>query len=990
MGDCPFCGTQNLKEHSFCYKCGGNMSGNTGGATGRLDPETILDNRYIIVKTLGRGGMGAVYLAFDQRLKNRKVAIKEMSTNAVGQGNLAAAIAAFESEATMLTSLKHQALPTIHDFFSRGEDRWYLVMEFIEGKTLKQVIQERGAIPEAEVLPWTRQLCDILNYLHTRTPPVIFRDLKPANIMLTPEGTIKLIDFGIARHFRHGITEDTAAYGSTGFAPPEQYGQNQTDARSDIYALGATLHYLLTAVDPDNNPFIFDPPSTKSQVSPEFEELVMKAIDLRPDRRYQNVQEMLSHLSGSSAWSNQGAGLYQVKKPVVAEPADEGTKASTPPTTPLVSESLEKKLDTLSMPAEQPDFATIPLSEIPVEEKGHKTGVVKIGKRGIDKRNLIKYGVAVLSVILLFAWYFSQDPGPEEFASAEKLNISEPVAGSSLAKGNVEISWNALPKASKYFLTVTDTESGSEVTKIETDQTSITLADSQLTPGHQYEVALSAVRQDGTKIDTSSDFSVREMSAPVIKSPSNGSIVSKENISVKWDEVPDSSGYVVAAKDLSNNSSIVGSTPVTETGFIIEANKLVPGHQYVVWVSATDRVGNKSGSQTMFTVKNPGTLQITRPFNGSIIEKKDLTISWSGLTGNFKYYFSLKNLTNNTFVVSETVTDKNSYFVNASRLVPGNKYKATVYVKDSNLAAGVSSNSVMFSIKEAEIPISPPQISSPRNGSVVNYGNVSVYWNRVQGAYQYKYDVLNESTNKVVIRSTRTQYASFTLPKAKLTPGHKYKITVAARSKSGKSSASYVRIKIKSQGGVTGGGTGILSAPVIRSFPNNARLFEGVVVIRWNPVSGATGYKYGVSDEGNQSVVNVVSTQKTNFSLGPSVLKAGKAYKIWVAAENRSYQKGTTVNIRIFDTPSISFPLDGASVAKKDITVAWSGIDNGRTTCSVKDVSNNKTVPVTKLGGNKFKISQNYLISGHRYKIWANQKDDSGKNYSDTVTVSVQ
>jgi outer membrane protein assembly factor BamB len=294
MSTCPHCGTAKLDDgHTFCFKCGGSYS----GVTGQLSPDTVLEGRYIIVKTLGRGGMGAVYQALDQRLNNSIVAIKEMSTNAVGPGNIQAAIAAFKTEATMLISLRHQALPRITDFFAKGEDRWYLVMDYIEGTTLKQTAQERGKIPEAEVRNWAKQLCDILNFLHTRKPPVIFRDLKPANIMLTPDGVIKLIDFGIARHFRQGQTADTSAYGSAGFAPPEQYGQNQTDARSDIFALGATLHYLLTGIDPEKTPFTFDPPSKTVSISPEFEAVLMKMVDLRAANRPGSIREVAQELA---------------------------------------------------------------------------------------------------------------------------------------------------------------------------------------------------------------------------------------------------------------------------------------------------------------------------------------------------------------------------------------------------------------------------------------------------------------------------------------------------------------------------------------------------------------------------------------------------------------------------------------------------------------------------------------------------------------------
>jgi serine/threonine protein kinase len=232
--------------------------------------------------------MGAVYFALDTRLNNIPVAIKEMSTRAIG-GDLETSIANFQKEASLLINLRNPALPVIHDFFSQGDNRWYLVMDYIEGHTLKEEVQKRGAIPEAEVVNWAIQLCDILDFLHKRNPPIIFRDLKPDNIMLTPEGRIKLIDFGIARHFQHGNTTDTAAYGSSGFAPPEQYGENQTDSRSDIYALGATMHFLLTGIDPSKSPFSFEPPRKYTKVSNRINSAVMKALEMRAENRPQSI-----------------------------------------------------------------------------------------------------------------------------------------------------------------------------------------------------------------------------------------------------------------------------------------------------------------------------------------------------------------------------------------------------------------------------------------------------------------------------------------------------------------------------------------------------------------------------------------------------------------------------------------------------------------------------------------------------------------------------
>ena len=294
MLKCPSCGTSSVGESNFCAKCGYALQ----GATGRLDADSLLEDRYVITGLLGRGGMGAVYKALDLRLNKSVVAIKEMSTAALGPGKLEKALAVFKQEASMLIKLRHPSLPRVTDFFSAGEDRWYLVMDCIEGETLEALAGSQGKIPEKEVIGWALQLCDVLDYLHGRDPPVIFRDLKPANIMLTLKHEIKLIDFGIARHFNPDTSADTMSFASIGFAPPEQFGEGQTDPRSDIFSLGATLHYLVTGLDPAKNPFKYDRPDRVAPVSTAFSDLIMEMLELEPGNRPQGVALIKKKLQG--------------------------------------------------------------------------------------------------------------------------------------------------------------------------------------------------------------------------------------------------------------------------------------------------------------------------------------------------------------------------------------------------------------------------------------------------------------------------------------------------------------------------------------------------------------------------------------------------------------------------------------------------------------------------------------------------------------------
>jgi len=261
-----------------------------------LPPNHVLQGRYIILRKVGGGGMAAVYQARDQRLANKFWAIKEMSTAQLTTPQaLQDAIATFQREARMLSQLNHASLPKVTDFFE-DSGRYYLVMDFITGETLdkKLAAQANRPFPEPVVLDWADQLCDVLTYLHSRTPPVIYRDLKPSNIMLDDKGRIFLIDFGIARHFNPAKTTDTIPFGSPGYAPPEQYAQSgqQSDPRSDVYALGVTLHELLTGHDPANTPFNLPPArQLNSAISPQVEQALRQATQRDRNQRFARVED---------------------------------------------------------------------------------------------------------------------------------------------------------------------------------------------------------------------------------------------------------------------------------------------------------------------------------------------------------------------------------------------------------------------------------------------------------------------------------------------------------------------------------------------------------------------------------------------------------------------------------------------------------------------------------------------------------------------------
>ncbi|GHO42780.1 hypothetical protein KSX_09430 [Ktedonospora formicarum] len=295
----------------FCNWCGTTLNGGT--ATGALSAQTTLaDDRYMILDTLGQGGMGAVYKALDLQFNKRIVAIKEMRQDGLVGQDLQEAIHGFTQEAEMLVHLKHPGLPHIYAQFE-DNGRRYLVMEFIQGETLEhrlQVLSQQGKqLPVAQALTIANQLCIVLDYLHSQHPPIIFRDLKPANIMLDAQDRVSLIDFGIARFFKPGQVKDTVALGSPGYAPPEQY-RKSTSPRSDIYSLGATLHQMLTGEDPSHAPFYF---KSFSIQMPRLEQFILQMVALDEQQRPASMQAVLKVLNAPTAQSKDPSSAKQVK-----------------------------------------------------------------------------------------------------------------------------------------------------------------------------------------------------------------------------------------------------------------------------------------------------------------------------------------------------------------------------------------------------------------------------------------------------------------------------------------------------------------------------------------------------------------------------------------------------------------------------------------------------------------------------------------------------
>jgi WD40 repeat protein len=271
---CNNCGAANQDQAERCFVCEAPLH-----APSR---EPLLKERYRILVPVGQGGFGAVYKVEDTQSGNRLLAMKEINLSALTAQEAIEATDAFNREVHLLSDLTHPNLPRIYDHFTERE-HWYLVMDFIEGETLEQYLERTrsGRLPLAEVLDISIRLCTVLDYLHTREPSIIFRDLKPANVMRTSAGHLYLIDFGIARHFKPGQPRDTIPLGSPGYAAPEQYGRAQTTPRADIYSLGALLHQLLTGNNPAHNPFRFELSPLQGQSIPQrLQSLVLQMVEM--------------------------------------------------------------------------------------------------------------------------------------------------------------------------------------------------------------------------------------------------------------------------------------------------------------------------------------------------------------------------------------------------------------------------------------------------------------------------------------------------------------------------------------------------------------------------------------------------------------------------------------------------------------------------------------------------------------------------------------
>ena len=256
-----------------------------------LEIGSLVEGKYKILNKVGQGGMSVVYLAMNEKA-NKQWAIKEVRKDGIKDFEVVKQ--GLVAETDILKRLNHPHLPSIIDVIDK-DDSFIIIMDYIQGNSLASRLEEYGAQPQEDVVEWAKQLCDVLGYLHSRTPAIIYRDMKPSNVMLKPDGNVTLIDFGTAREFKEKNLADTTCLGTVGYAAPEQFGgMGQTDGRTDIYCLGATLYHLVTGMNPCEPPYDIKPiREINPSLSSGLEKIILKCTQRDPNDRYQSVAELM-------------------------------------------------------------------------------------------------------------------------------------------------------------------------------------------------------------------------------------------------------------------------------------------------------------------------------------------------------------------------------------------------------------------------------------------------------------------------------------------------------------------------------------------------------------------------------------------------------------------------------------------------------------------------------------------------------------------------
>jgi serine/threonine protein kinase len=398
---CPFCGTVNQPGESFCSNCGGYLdgsdtqtvvgsgspamvsaasntgptttttSGGTGGARTLAPNAQLQAGRYVVEKVLGQGGMGAAVLARDTRVANKQVVIKELVSENTDPKQHQEDVLNFGREVQTLAELDHPLIPTVTDSFQEGA-HYFMVQEYAAGENLEDRMERvNQPMPEREALTYASQVLDILDYLEQQSPPIVHRDIKPANIIIgSKDKRARLVDFGIARTAvaaPGAKRKQTTALGTPGYAPPEQY-QGNADARSDLYALAATLHHILTNRDPRNHPpFVYPPVRTLNpQLSADIERVLDRALKININERYQNAAAMKHDIdeilqrrfatSGDMSNYTLRSSTQTNLSPVGATPFATNNQTPPPPPPPVTAGSAGRQQQQMMPPISSPGF----------------------------------------------------------------------------------------------------------------------------------------------------------------------------------------------------------------------------------------------------------------------------------------------------------------------------------------------------------------------------------------------------------------------------------------------------------------------------------------------------------------------------------------------------------------------------------------------------------------------------------------------------------
>jgi len=328
---CNRCGALVADQATICSTCGAALRAanfapsmpvaslsaapSTGAPAGPLRAGSLFAQRYRVLSRVGEGGFGVIYKAQDIEQHDRVVAIKQIILRTLSPREMIEATDSYNREVRLLSQLHHDCIPRIYAYVT-DPDHWYVVMDFIEGQTLEDTLKQArgGRLSTQRVLEIGIALCDVLGYLHAQHPPIIFRDVKPANIMLSKTGRLYLIDFGIARRYAPDRSRDTGSLGSPGYAAPEQYGKAQTTVQSDLYSLGATLQTLLTGKEPLALAATGEEQvrELRRRIPRKLQPLLQHMLERDASQRPQSVSEVKQSL----LWFKEHSARQRVKRPL--------------------------------------------------------------------------------------------------------------------------------------------------------------------------------------------------------------------------------------------------------------------------------------------------------------------------------------------------------------------------------------------------------------------------------------------------------------------------------------------------------------------------------------------------------------------------------------------------------------------------------------------------------------------------------------------------